>query len=287
MSNYLGVQAQTRGGVFGPGGYGGGIFDGSGMGFGGLGDAAPAGISGFGSGLGQSCSIPSTCTYVRNVYSGDVSASLSKDIAEYCNQGFWEDTAEWQARKSATLAACQNVYNLNVGEPEPVVTEPGIDMPEEYQAFVEEQAPSTGPAYTAPTRTRTYTQYPWNSYSSATKTLQISTNAKLRERNQAPISEDGILGPTTCGAVRYVGLAVPSTCTSFSYSPTAAAPSPEVTPVTVPVAPTPTPARAAPPPVVAPTPMKAGMSGATMGIIGIAVIGIGAGIFAATRKKKS
>ena len=35
MKNYLGVQARTRGGVFGPGGYGGGIFDGSGMGFGG------------------------------------------------------------------------------------------------------------------------------------------------------------------------------------------------------------------------------------------------------------
>lgn len=56
------MDVRTRGGVFGPGGRGGGIFDGSNMGFGSYGtyEQAAAGVRGLGvvSGLGQP---PSTC----------------------------------------------------------------------------------------------------------------------------------------------------------------------------------------------------------------------------------
>jgi hypothetical protein len=339
------MQARTRGGVFGPGGYGGGIFDGSDMGFGGLGglgqpEQAAAGIRGLGaaSGLGQACYTPSICTQVLNKYPGDVSSSLRKDIEGYCDQGLWESTPEAEARRAATDSACWNVWNLNEAAAPVVTTEPGVDMPSEYQAFVEEQAPSVGPAYTAPTTQ--YVQYPWNSFSAGTQSLQISANVELRLRNQPTIAEDGILGPTTCGALKYLydegvqGQIVPPTCQSFSYTATpvtaptvpsgytpeqiaylcaltkneegltsvcakpecralyateCAAPS-ETTPVPVgpaPAPPTPAPPAPAPPTPAPPAPMKAGMSPATMGIIGVLGVGAVVGIFAATRKKKS
>ena len=54
------MDVNTRGGLFGPGGYGGGIFDGSQMGFGGLGqfEQAAAGVQGLGADESETATPP-------------------------------------------------------------------------------------------------------------------------------------------------------------------------------------------------------------------------------------
>jgi hypothetical protein len=65
--------------------------------------------------------------------------------------------------------------------------------------------------------------YPWREEAPETRGLQQSINVALREDNLCPISEDGVLGPATCGAVAYVvgsrgtgGEAVPATCQEYT-----------------------------------------------------------------------
>lgn len=63
--------------------------------------------------------------------------------------------------------------------------------------------------------------YPWGSYSEDTKKLQQTTNVALKQHGYCPISEDGKLGPGTCGARKTLqahipGMQWPATCQSFS-----------------------------------------------------------------------
>ncbi len=64
--------------------------------------------------------------------------------------------------------------------------------------------------------------YPWREYSADTKALQQATNEALVAHGYAPLTADGKLGPSTCGAVQamceYAGgdCAAPSTCQSFT-----------------------------------------------------------------------
>lgn len=64
--------------------------------------------------------------------------------------------------------------------------------------------------------------YPWREYSADTKALQQATNEALRAHGYAPITEDGKLGPATCGAVRTMcgitdtGCSAPGTCQEFT-----------------------------------------------------------------------
>jgi len=57
-------SVQTRGGVFGPGGYGGGIFDGSNMGFGGLGATYEQAAAGIGAAAGLGAAPNVVCIYM-------------------------------------------------------------------------------------------------------------------------------------------------------------------------------------------------------------------------------
>jgi hypothetical protein len=64
--------------------------------------------------------------------------------------------------------------------------------------------------------------YPWRAYSADTMALQKTTNAALRANGYVAISEDGKLGPATCGAVRTMcgtiagGCTAPTTCQGFT-----------------------------------------------------------------------
>jgi hypothetical protein len=59
--------------------------------------------------------------------------------------------------------------------------------------------------------------YPWNSYSSYTLKLQQDVNAAFERMDSVcRVSEDGILGPLTCGAARATGETVPASCQSYA-----------------------------------------------------------------------
>ena len=65
--------------------------------------------------------------------------------------------------------------------------------------------------------------YPWRQESADTRELQRVLNVTLRDSGRCPIAEDGVLGPGTCGAARFVidelgisGQSPPATCESFS-----------------------------------------------------------------------
>lgn len=59
--------------------------------------------------------------------------------------------------------------------------------------------------------------YPWNSYSSYTKTLQQNINAAFELLDSVcRVEEDGILGPLTCGAARATGQVAPASCKSYA-----------------------------------------------------------------------
>lgn len=306
--NILGLAVRTRGGVFGPGGYGGGIFDGSGMGFGGLGqyEQAAAGIGG--PALGADCAAYSTCSYVKTVYPDRLSSGQMSLIDDYCDQGLLESTPEWQDRQALTRSMCENVYAAALAAESQASPETEAVSVEEWVA---QQTDVTGPAYTSPTSTTTYTgpgapttyatttsaatTYPWNVYSNATKTLQMQVNDDLEIFNAALISEDGYLGPQTCGAIDFlkahgVDVLKPTSCQSASYDPGVGPSTPaamttpsESTPTAVtPAATTPTEPTTMP---SGPGTARAGMSPTAIGL-GIAAV-VGLGIFAMSRKKKA
>jgi len=58
--------------------------------------------------------------------------------------------------------------------------------------------------------------YPWKQYSADTKALQDETNIALTKGGYAPIEADGVLGPSTCGAVKEMIGEAPATCQSFT-----------------------------------------------------------------------
>jgi hypothetical protein len=232
--NILGLAVRTRGGVFGPGGYGGGIFDGSGMGFGGLGqyEQAAAGVRGLG-----------------------------------------DEFDDWLAEQQTASGPAYTSGGA------PTIEGPG--------------APSS-----TPTTTSAVTTYPWNTYSSATYSLQGQVNGYLSTLNKQPITQDGYLGPETCGAIDFlkaqgVSILKPSTCQSSSYDPTLVYGTPdENTPAPVTAT---TPSTYTGPSASSTTASltttsagptsRAGMSPTAIGL-GIAAV-VGLGMFAMSRKKKA
>lgn len=122
-------------------------------------------------------------------------------------------------------------------------------------------------------------KYPWGQYAQSTQSLQFATNVELRMRDMPEIGTDGILGPETCGAQKYLheteGIAEhepPATCQSFQYPRQDSAPSDSMP-------------RAEAPAVDEPAETsRAGMG--TWGFILIAGGVAAAGIYLATRKKR-
>jgi hypothetical protein len=64
--------------------------------------------------------------------------------------------------------------------------------------------------------------FPWKEYSDGNLALQKATNVAIEELGYCPISEDGKLGPGTCGARQLAhdlyssGMQVPDSCESFT-----------------------------------------------------------------------
>ena len=175
----------TGRGVFKPGGYGGGIFDGN---LSGDKVATPLGTRqrrrrGYLSGLGV---IPSSCWDVAGFK--DCANRKFAEAQKQCAEGSilhpFESTSECEKRVHAELTESQCV---------PVL------------------CPGGGGAAPAPAGT-----YPWKAYSADTLALQKSTNAALKSAGLCPIGEDGKLGGGTCGALKALGKAAPSTCQSFT-----------------------------------------------------------------------
>lgn len=70
-----------------------------------------------------------------------------------------------------------------------------------------------------------YGGFPWNVYSSGTKSLQNTINNALARRGYSTIKADGVLGPTTCAAARALeqegtGFSGPPNCKSYGAAPT-------------------------------------------------------------------
>lgn len=231
--NILGLAVRTRGGVFGPGGYGGGIFDGSGMGFGGLGqyEQAAAGVRGIG-----------------------------------------DDFDDWLAEQQTASGPAYTSGGAAV------ITGPG--------------APTN-----TPTTTSAVATYPWNTYSSATYSLQGQVNGYLSTFNKQPITQDGYLGPETCGAIDFlkaqgVSILKPSTCQQSSYNPALVYGTPDETAPTTIIATqastTSATTSSAPPGFETPTSSPTSRAGMSPGLIGLGIAAVvGVGIFAMSRKKKA
>ena len=127
-----------------------------------------------------------------------------------------------------------------------------------------------------------YELFPQGVYSEATKGLQEDLNVTLARHGCELLTVDGKLGAKTCGAARWAGGGTePPTCTSFT---TPNCPGLEPDPVTpAPVTPTPGPITPGPLPV----PPKKGLNKAWMLVGGLALAAaIGGSIYAMQKKGK-
>lgn len=123
--------------------------------------------------------------------------------------------------------------------------------------------------------------YPWHEYDDGTLSIQIASNFELQQLQMPLVTEDGVLGSETCGALKYLKdeNIVPdidmnlADCRAFDYPPTSA---PTTQPPPAPSSQT-------------PTVSKASASGSGMGAIGWLLIAGGvatAGVYLATRKRR-
>jgi len=149
-----------------------------------------------------------------------------------------------------------------------------IDL-SEFTAWVRQEA-AQSPTLQAGTRE----MYPWNSYSSYTKTLQQNVNSAFERMDSVcRVDEDGILGPLTCGAARATGETVPSSCQSYATECPAVVEqiaNQNQQPVPPPPPPSPEPPPPPPPtPTAPPAPAKTSKANmlAVGGILAVAVVG--------------
>jgi len=201
------LQVKTRGGVFGPGGYGGGIFDGSQMGFGGLGsvafEQAAAGI-GADTGAFKWCSKASPCP------TGDPRVSaLQKALNTALKaHGFKPLTVDGKFGTSTCGAIS---WAGNLPQSDPLFTTAGVEyMTPAY--LVDSSGQPVCKSFTYPTKVGSTTPYippstfrsglPWKEVSPETATVQRNINNDLTQHGYDPISESGMLDAPTCGAMR-------------------------------------------------------------------------------------
>lgn len=149
--------------------------------------------------------------------------------------------------------ACKTWYGH-----EPTATEIAKGVPP-FVADYSSRTPGTPPAKTPPTKQPppnygTREDFPWREYGAGTLALQQQANTWLRKNGYSTLKEDGYLGPATCGAARAAGLAVPSTCESFT-APTR-------------------PSSGKAPPVDSP-PMQAGIGAGTIALVAGGVLTLG------------
>jgi len=179
-------QVDTRGGIFAEEGYGGGVFN-QNVAFGGVGrtcETAPSGLGQFVVDFPQRCwenDAFRDCYYQYVGYAGSDCNDPSVVEMYTDREDCVRDLAQYDVWQHCVT---------------------------EYCTASGQQPPQSVPKYEP---------YPWNVKSEQTKNLQADINLVLRERGCETIAEDGLLGPTTCGAARYVDPSiVPTTCTKFT-----------------------------------------------------------------------
>lgn len=209
------MDVNTRGGLFGPGGYGGGIFDGSEMGFGGLSGAprfeqAAAGFMGFGatSGAFTWCSKTAPCatgdTRVKALQSAlnkVLGAHKMKPLtvdgkfgAATCGAMAWlaaVPTPEWQNdpvisdAHNYMIDASGHGVCLSYTAPTPIGSNKPVDINKEAGITL----PSASASWMVP--------------NGDVNGLQQGLNHDLAEHGFDPISETGMLDAPTCGAMMW------------------------------------------------------------------------------------
>lgn len=129
--------------------------------------------------------------------------------------------------------------------------------------------------------------YPWNSYSSYTLTLQKNINKAFEDKGSVcRVTEDGKLGPLTCGAARATGQIAPRSCKEYATACPAvveAIAAQQEEPPAAPPPPTPTPPPPPPPPPAEPP--KKGMTTASMLATGGILAAIAVGGYAYAKSK--
>jgi hypothetical protein len=282
------LQVHTRGGLFGPGGYGGGIFDGSQMGFGGLGrseqvgygigDTAPGG--GF-----QWCSKVEPCK-VGDPRVKALQTALNTGLKAH---GFKLLTVDGKLGAGTCGATA---WAGTLPENDPMWNIAGLSD------LMASLVGSSGPVcktFTYPTPVGSTKPFiPPNTFKSAlawqeinpeAATVQKNLNGDLVAHGYDPIAESGMLDAPTCGAMRVAhdqwGMdylsEYGSNCQAFQ------APSLHAMPVTPHPAPAPDERKGET--VYPPVRKKSGVTAAWM-IGGLAVAAGVAGIYAASKKRR-
>ena len=177
------LQVHTRDGIFGPGGYGGGVFDGSNMGFGGMGSAeaawAIAGLGAFPSPSKYPNGYP-TPTYTT--VAGETGSSIAKDITGV--SGNWTILANSNpSKKCAQYGMCFNAKTV-------------LTLP---PAWVAASAPPPKPPAVDST-----TPIVMGKYDDRVLELQFALNTSLMARKMTTVPEDGIMTSTVCAAIKAV-----------------------------------------------------------------------------------
>jgi len=181
-------QVDTRNGIFANEGYGGGVFN-LNVGFGAADETRSGGLGA--TGLGQFLvDFPQKCwdnPLFRDCYYQYVGYAQSD-----CSDPDVLDT--YVDRDECVAAIAQNdVWSHCVN------------------------AYCAGSGGSIPQSTAPYEPYPWNAYSQQTKDMQADINRVLAEQGCELIDEDGVLGPITCGAARFVDPSiVPTVCKKFT-----------------------------------------------------------------------
>jgi len=196
------MDVNTRGGLFGPGGYGGGIFDGSQMGFGGLGqfEQAAAGVQGLGaeSGAYRWCSKTEPCP------SGDPRVTALQKALNVALKahGFQLLTVDGKLGAGTCGAIA---WSGTLPQSDPLWSTPGIDE------LMNPSAPSCK-TFTYPTPVGSSKPFippstfraglPWMEVSAQSGTVQGQINNDLVAHGYNPIAVTGMLDAPMCGAMR-------------------------------------------------------------------------------------
>jgi len=196
------IQVHTRDGIFGAGGYGGGLFDGSNMGFGGLGNVeqAAAGVRGIGAVPWTWMATDPQLAKFQVAINKELTARGYKPIGTdgqlgpaTCGAWTWLGL-----QKDINYAANPDLYLMS------------LFLSATVNGPVAQQNPCK--AITMPTKvgathpdvlTSTYqSQLPWGAYSDETKRVQGDLNDILSGHGYDTIPADGVLSASTCGAMR-------------------------------------------------------------------------------------
>ncbi len=204
------MDVRTRGGVFGPGGYGGGIFDGSGMGFGGIGCTEQRGRGLLG--MGATSEPPFVWMAKGDPRVSRLETALSKELA---SRGFKPLSVDGQLGPKVCGAIA---WLGTLGATVDFASNPDLNL---MDLMVDQSKPAGQQAvcrsFTYPTKVGSSTPFkppntfhaalPWGVFDPQTQGMEQNLNGDLAAHGYKPIAADGILGPPACGAMRLASTA--------------------------------------------------------------------------------